>query len=316
MILKPLVAVGVPVYNGEKYLEKCLESIHNQSYDNWECVIVNNQSTDNSLAIAKKMCTHDSRFKVLTNTEFVDMTTNFNNTYRYASKEAKYFKVVCADDWIFPEFIEQMVNLMEEFPDAGICSSYRIDNTKVRNDDLNINDGPVFKGYEILMDQLKNKYDITGSETTVLYRMEILKKLRGESVVLYDYSSYHFDTSLAYEILNISDLGFIFQVLSYTRRHESTLTSTTSFRFQTSLNFRESELYKYKQLNKFLEQDYIKVREEYGLFLVKCFLKNDRKCLQWHREHLPKERGFKLVESVLIVLKVLWQKIFRKRKLV
>ena len=101
---EPFVAIGVPVYNGEKYLEECLNSILNQTYKNWECVIVNNQSTDNSVKIAEKLTKIDQRFKLITHPEFVDVTSNFNNTLKY-SKEGIYFKVVCADDWLFPEYL-------------------------------------------------------------------------------------------------------------------------------------------------------------------------------------------------------------------
>ena len=45
---QPLVSVAIPVYNGGEYFEKCLESVLNQTYQNWECVINNNQSKDNT----------------------------------------------------------------------------------------------------------------------------------------------------------------------------------------------------------------------------------------------------------------------------
>src|SRR5512133_504469 len=98
----PLVSIGVPVYNGEKYLAECLASIVAQTYSNWECFVINNKSTDRSFDIASEYAAKDSRLKVVSNPEFVDMTTNFNNTIKPASSSATYFKVVCADDWLFP----------------------------------------------------------------------------------------------------------------------------------------------------------------------------------------------------------------------
>ena len=162
----PLVSIGVPVYNGDKYLSECLESIHNQTYQNWECFIINNRSTD-SLQIALSFEEKNRRFKVITNPEFVDMTTNFNNTIKPVSPDAKYFKVVCADDWIFPEYLEKMVDDPWKNTSAGFCSSYRIDHTKIGCQGLNIYQGPLFNGKEILIQQLLNKIDVTGSETTV-----------------------------------------------------------------------------------------------------------------------------------------------------
>ena len=58
------VSIIIPVYNTEKYLEKCLDSIINQEYRNLEIIIVNDGSTDNSMAIIKKYQKLDSRIKV------------------------------------------------------------------------------------------------------------------------------------------------------------------------------------------------------------------------------------------------------------
>jgi glycosyltransferase involved in cell wall biosynthesis len=307
-ISMPLVSIGVPVYNGEKYLAECLESIYQQTYTNWECFIINNKSTDRSPDIAVSFEAKDKRFKVITNSEFVDMTTNFNNTIKPISKETKYFKAVCADDWLFPEYLTRMVGLMEKYPEAGFCSSHKLDNTIVNCFGLDYYKGPLFHGKDVLFDQLMNKYDVTGSETTVLYRVEILKKISTYPVIFSD-NSYHFDTELAYQLLNFSDLVFVFQVLSYTRRHEHTYTTQISRRFNTSLNFREDALFRYKSGNLQLEEEYRKVRAKYGWFLLIKKLSGDRKCLEWHHQHLAPERRFKPAEIFMIVLNRLLDKI-------
>jgi glycosyltransferase involved in cell wall biosynthesis len=308
MSMIPLVSIGVPVYNGEQYLAECLESILNQTYLNWECFIINNKSTDNSPLIANSFEERDSRFRVITNPDFVSMIINFNNTIKPISQEAKYFKVVCADDWLFPEYLSRMVELMEKYPEAGLCSSYRIDNKSVNGFGLDYYQGPLFKGKSLLFDHLMYKYDVTGSETTVLYRIEILKKIKTYPVI-YSNNSYHFDTELAYELLSISDLTFVFQVLSYTRRHEQTYTSQISNKFNTSLNLRENELFKYKSGNPLLEKEYGNVRSSYGYFLFKRYLANDKPCLKWHDQHLAPERKLKPMEIIIIVIKTLMNKI-------
>src|SRR5690606_18531829 len=61
----PLISIVVPVYNSEKYLPECIESILNQNYANIELIIVNDGSTDNSLSIAEKFSENDSRIKIL-----------------------------------------------------------------------------------------------------------------------------------------------------------------------------------------------------------------------------------------------------------
>ena len=108
---------------------------------------------------------------------------------------------------------------------------------------------------------------------------------------------YHIDTDLAYEVLNISDQGFVFQVLSYTRRHNETYTSQISNRFQTSLYFREMELFKYLNLDQRLKAEYRKVRHRYALFIFKQRLKGDKKCLDWHRKYLAPIKVYQVVRT-------------------
>lgn len=301
--MNPLVAIGVPVYNGEEYLEECLDSIMRQTYSNWECVIVNNQSTDQSLSIAESFVKKDKRFRVVTNPEFVDMITNFNNTYKY-SNEGKYFKVVCADDWIFPEHLTEMVKLLEKYPQAGLCSSYRMDHVTVNCAGLNYYEGPIFDGKEVLKKQLLYQLDdLMGSETTLLIRTETLKQLDGYPTI-YPHGIYHFDTSQAYELLHLSDLAFVFQVTSYTRRSEQTYTSLYSNRFSTHLNLREKELFKYKGMSEELEKEYKKERERYGYFYFKSRLKGDKECIEWHDKQMDSERKFSLREQLICALKV------------
>ncbi|HLO59729.1 MAG TPA: glycosyltransferase family 2 protein [Bacteroidales bacterium] len=309
----PLVSIGVPVYNGEKYLSECLASILAQTYANWECFVINNQSTDRTPEIAEEYSRKDPRLKVVTNPEFVDMTTNFNNTIKPINDSSKYFKVVCADDWLFPEYLEKTVALMEKNPGAGFCSSYRIDGRKVSCQGLNIMDGSLFNGKDILRLQLMDTIDITGSETTVLYRMEALKRI-STFPVIYSYSSYHFDTTLAFELLSMYDVAFVFQVLSFTRRHEETYTSKYVDRFRTSLNFREQELHRYRSEIPGIEKEYKTIRAYYGLYLLKCKLKGDTKSLDWHDKHLHKDRRFTMSEYVRCLWYVLIFKINYKLK--
>ena len=309
----PLVSIGVPVYNGGEHLKDCLNSILNQTYSNWECNIINNRSTDETLQIAKSFENTDKRFKVITNPEFVDMTTNFNNTLKSISQNAVYFKVVCADDWVFPEYLEKMVRLMQQYPNAGICSSYRIDNKSVGCQGLDINYGPCYKGRKLLYEHLTYKLDVTGSETTVLYRIDTLRKLK-DYPVIFGYGNYHFDTSLAFELMSISDLCFVFQVLSYTRRHAATYTAKYADKFGTSLNHREKELFKYLNIFPELKSEYKIVRAKYGYYLLIAHFKRNKDYIDWHKNHFDKERFFHFREYIYSFFKYTGYKITNKIK--
>ena len=61
--MNPLISVIVPCYNQAQYLDECLQSVLNQTYQNWECIIVNDGSPDNTHEIAESYCRKDARFK-------------------------------------------------------------------------------------------------------------------------------------------------------------------------------------------------------------------------------------------------------------
>src|SRR5687768_18358729 len=91
---QPLVSVLTPVYNGERYLVECIESVLAQTYQNWEYCIVNNRSTDRTLAIAQKYASQDNRIRIHNNETFVECDANGNIAFRQISSESKYCKVV------------------------------------------------------------------------------------------------------------------------------------------------------------------------------------------------------------------------------
>src|ERR1019366_1560913 len=106
---EPLVSVLTPVYNMGNFLADCIESVLRQNYKNFEYIIVNNCSTDQSLDIALSYAKKDSRIRVHNNSDFVGVIDNHNIAFRLISPGSKYCKVVSADDWIFPDCLAQMV---------------------------------------------------------------------------------------------------------------------------------------------------------------------------------------------------------------
>ena len=131
-----MVSVITPVYNAEKYLAECIESVLAQTYENWEYIIVNNCSTDGSLEIIRRYADKHKRILLHNNKEFVSAIENHHIAYRQISSESKYCKVVHADDWLFPECLEKMVAIGEKYPAAGIVGSYRLEGAWVSLDGL------------------------------------------------------------------------------------------------------------------------------------------------------------------------------------
>src|SRR6266849_6791651 len=117
---QPLVSVITPVYNGDQYLRECIESVLAQTYSNWVYTIVNNCSTDGTLAIAGEYAQRDKRIRIYSNDSLLDIIANHNRAFRLISADSKYCKVVSADDWLFPECLTKMVGVAEANPSVGL----------------------------------------------------------------------------------------------------------------------------------------------------------------------------------------------------
>jgi len=296
---QPLVSIVVPVYNGGEYFKICLDGIAKQTYRNWECVVNNNCSEDDTLSIANDFARSDSRFKVYTNDTFLGMIDNWNLGCSRINPSTKYLKVVGADDWLFPENVEKMVEVMEKYPTTGICSSYRLCDRTLDMYGLNIWDGNFYKGKEILHRQLTRTLDISGSNSTVTFRLDVLKKIPRYPRI-FDSTSIHEDTELEYEVMNISDVGFVFQVLSYTRRHAGADTSKTVWRYNTLLQLNERILWQYKENDKTLNKLYRTTRLDYAWFLFYKAVTFDWASIRWHNKWIV--RKFTISEYILGIL--------------
>jgi glycosyltransferase involved in cell wall biosynthesis len=281
----PTVAIGVPVYNGEKYLFECLDSILKQNFQDWECVVVDNQSTDKSYEIAQQFAAKDKRFTVLKNKDFVPLVDNWNNAFLNANLNAKYYKLLQADDWMFPNFLEETVRLFDEDKSIGVISSYRLAGTIVDGCGLDVNQGRVFDGKEMLYKQLTRKIDISGDISTLIFSFDHLKRLDFYPRIFN--GKYHIDTELFYDILDISNVGFVYQVLSYTRRHPDSQTTQVVFRYNTFLQLDEAVLFRFKKDDKVLNKLYRKVRISYAYFYMKEKFKGS-KAYEWHKKHIDR----------------------------
>ncbi len=210
----PLVTVVTPVYNGEAYLGECIESVLAQTYDHWQYVIVNNQSTDRSLEIALQYAQKDPRIRVITNEHFVDVMRSQNIAFQQVSTDSTYCKMVHADDWLFPDCLRLMVELAERYPSVGIAGAYRLDDTVVTPSGLPY-PCTSMAGRELCRTILLGGPGVFGSNSSILFRSE---HVRSRELFL-DESDFHGDTGVCYEILQNCDFGFVHQVLTYTRRH-------------------------------------------------------------------------------------------------
>jgi glycosyltransferase involved in cell wall biosynthesis len=212
------VAVVTPFYNTERYLRECIESVLRQTWKHFTYVLVDNQSTDGSGAIAREYAAHDPRITLLTTPSHLSQRDNYNFAMSHVPRAVAYLKLVCADDWLYPESLARMIALAETDPDIALVGSYYLRGRQLAGAGLPY-DRAVFTGAEIARWQLLEGRFFFGSPTAVLYRGSTLH----ERQPFYDPHALHEDTEACYEIIHGHKFGFVHQVLSYLRVEEGSI---------------------------------------------------------------------------------------------
>lgn len=115
----PLVSIGLPVYNGEKYLSEAIDSILGQTYRNLELIICDNASTDRTEEICRAYAARDPRVRYYRNERNLGAAPNYNLCF--ARARGKYFKWSAHDDRITPDFVAKAVAKLESNANAVLC---------------------------------------------------------------------------------------------------------------------------------------------------------------------------------------------------
>jgi glycosyltransferase involved in cell wall biosynthesis len=123
----PRLSIGLPVFNGERYLRHAIDSILNQTYRDFELIISDNASTDQTMEICLKYQAQDPRIRYYRNPENLGASENFNKVF--ACSRGEYFKWAAADDVIAPTFLATCIEVLDRVPSVVLCYSkvYRID---------------------------------------------------------------------------------------------------------------------------------------------------------------------------------------------
>ncbi|GAB4578970.1 MAG: glycosyltransferase family 2 protein [Anaerolineales bacterium] len=122
----PKVSIGLPVYNGEKYLEQAIESILSQTFTDFELIISDNASTDRTPEICQRYAAQDARIRYHRNATNIGGANNENLTFKLS--RAPYFRNAADDDYMAPEWLAKAVEVLDTHPDVVLAYSraYRI----------------------------------------------------------------------------------------------------------------------------------------------------------------------------------------------
>ena len=108
----PLVSIGLPVYNGENFVAEAIQCVLDQTFSNWELVVCDNGSTDQTVAICRQLAYQDSRIRVYQNAHNMGVSFNYNEVFRLS--RGQYFKWTAHDDLFAPRFIESCIQEFEK----------------------------------------------------------------------------------------------------------------------------------------------------------------------------------------------------------
>ena len=183
---EPKVSVIVPVYNCEKYIERCMDSLINQTLADIEIIIVNDGSVDNSLNIINRYLNLDNRIKLInkSNTGVSD-----SRNIGIKNSNGNYITFVDSDDWIDFNYIEDMYNTaIKNKCEIVMCSYIREFTTHSKKRNLNLKSNYIYKQNEVMLlnrkligpinSELKNpeQLDSLGTVWGKLYENKLIKE--------------------------------------------------------------------------------------------------------------------------------------------
>lgn len=215
---RPLVSIITPVYNGEAFLAECIESVLAQTYENWEYIVLDNASTDGTADIIQRYAAAEPRIRHVRNECLLPQLANWNASMSLMSEASAYCKVVHADDLLFPECIERMVDVAERNRTVSVVAAYRIDGDSVTMQSVPY---PIemVDGRDLCRRRLLGQVtDVFGSPSSVMYRA---RDVRARGDAFFNTGNPHADTEAGFELLKHGDYGFVHQVLTFTRRHSA-----------------------------------------------------------------------------------------------
>jgi len=217
----PKVSVLIPTYNSAQYLEEAIESVLAQTFKNFELIIMDDASTDDTREKVKPYL-RDQRVSYHRNSSNLGLPGNWNKCLSIA--KGSYIKFLMSDDTFYPTLLEKFIAIFDTYPTVSIVTSYKncIDSSgrvikKLCQPFTHLQDGK-----KIICESLRS-FNIIGEPTTVMFRKENLHL--GEFNVNYKWIP---DWDMWLRHLTIGDCYIIPEILSTFRHHESQSTAILS----------------------------------------------------------------------------------------
>jgi glycosyltransferase involved in cell wall biosynthesis len=144
--MTPRVSIGLPVFNGENYLGDAIQSILDQTFEDFDLIIRDNASTDRSLEMARDFAQADKRISIDVSETNLGAPENFNRVF--ASASGDYFRWAAHDDVLQPTYLARCVEILDNCPDYVMSHS----KVQIINDD-----GAVLRDYAIVLENVQSE---------------------------------------------------------------------------------------------------------------------------------------------------------------
>jgi len=214
------VSICLPVYNGERFIAAAIESALNQTFKDFELIIIDDASTDRSFEIVKSYAEKDARIRLLRNEANAGLFQNYNRCLNESRGE--YIKTFAQDDLLEPTMLQKQVEVLANNPNVGLVTTAKrwvseagetLKTLRTFERDTTVS------GREVIRYNLIRLTNWVGEPSTVMYRAA----LRGAG---FDTDLFHYgDIDYWFRIVEGCDYFYLDEVLCGFRRHTESATS-------------------------------------------------------------------------------------------
>ena len=209
----PKVSVLIPTYNYAHLLDETIQSVMAQTYTEFELIIVDNCSTDNTVEVVQKYL-QDPRVSFYRNEKNLGLTGNWNRCLELAKGE--YIKYLCADDKLHPQILEKYVPVMDADAGISVISCYRqdFDSTGLKKKVTHPPYINKIEGKKVIYDLVKHDNNFLGDPTRPMFR-----RANFEKVGNFKQLEFVTDWEMWVRQLTVGDCFVVPEILAYGRRH-------------------------------------------------------------------------------------------------
>lgn len=324
-----MISIILPVYNTEEYVGRCIESIQNQTYENWEMIIIDNGSTDGSYHICKKYAKEDSRIEVFHQYQNKGVSVARNLGLERVSGEFVTF--IDADDWVEKNYLQELLNIQRECEADMVVCGYEIKETREQQEEKELAQESDYVNRILSAEEYFSEYMLQGNTHCwgVLYRRKKIEEIHFpgkvtigedllylihaaktmEKIVVTDYSGYRYYRNLKGVMLKKFSHSYMDQLSCWQKAKEVLIEGYPALENKIDSIIVVSALLVIGKISELSSKEQEKYREDYQqCFRVVKEYGRQRKI----RKHLPS--GYPLKVFIFTIAPRFYMKLYGVKK--